>query len=395
MAIYETLLSQQESLAALYNSNLQTVLALQRTLIEEILPGLVDELGLNEEDEQRARQFLEDTTSIFRILKRHKFTVSFALESLRTALIWRLTALPVLESNIQPSFLRCFPVTIRDSFGRPIIFLKLAAISEIRGDLRLVFMNTMEVLRLHLQWLNTKLDLEDQALPVMQYVALIDVEGVSFQSVQYADLLTWYAHELLPRFPGMLAAAFILHYTWAHSGVWSLAKRVLPTSALSKIFFPSQSQLLEYFSPSLLPSDLGGSFLPLSQLDDPLCAHVLQPIDGLEFSRGSLRSTPLTSSSITASLSPTSSLNPFFGYPVSFHTSTPVLCHGRRRKRDLLYTLARLLWVRWKKHAITLLCLCLCLAMLKLRRYLRFHRWQRQWSLQPNLSALLTPAGHQ
>ncbi|KAI0935353.1 hypothetical protein AcV7_003816 [Taiwanofungus camphoratus] len=196
MAIYETLLSQQESLAALYNSNLQTVLALQRTLIEEILPGLVDELGLNEEDEQRARQFLEDTTSIFRILKRHKFTVSFALESLRTALIWRLTALPVLESNIQPSFLRCFPVTIRDSFGRPIIFLKLAAISEIRGDLRLVFMNTMEVLRLHLQWLNTKLDLEDQALPVMQYVALIDVEGVSFQSVQYADLLTWWSSNL-------------------------------------------------------------------------------------------------------------------------------------------------------------------------------------------------------
>lgn len=62
MAIYETLLLQQESLAALYNSNLQTVLALQRTLIEEILPGLVDELGLNEEDEQRARQFLEDTS---------------------------------------------------------------------------------------------------------------------------------------------------------------------------------------------------------------------------------------------------------------------------------------------------------------------------------------------
>lgn len=46
----------------------------------------------------------------------------------------------------------------------------------------------------------------------------------------------------------------------------------------------------------------------------------------------------------------TSLLNPFFGYPVSQTSSTIMLPHGRRRKRDLAETLAFLFWMRWKKH---------------------------------------------
>lgn len=50
-------------------------------------------------------------------------------------------------------------------------------------------------------------------------------------------------------------------------------------------------------------------------------------------------------------LSPRSSYNPYWGYPLhsgNFH-STP----GRRRKRDLVRTLALLWWERWRVHATT------------------------------------------
>lgn len=41
--------------------------------------------------------------------------------------------------------------------------------------------------------------------------------------------------------------------------------------------------------------------------------------------------------------------SPYFGYPVLHDTPTPTLRHGRRRKRDLLRTLAWLFWARWRE----------------------------------------------
>lgn len=41
--------------------------------------------------------------------------------------------------------------------------------------------------------------------------------------------------------------------------------------------------------------------------------------------------------------------SPYFGYPVLHGTPIPTLRHGRRRKRDLLRTLAWLFWARWHK----------------------------------------------
>lgn len=45
-----------------------------------------------------------------------------------------------------------------------------------------------------------------------------------------------------------------------------------------------------------------------------------------------------------------SPFNPFFGYPVSPTSLKPR--YGRRRKRDLLRTLAYLWWARWKRTVI-------------------------------------------
>lgn len=67
-------------------------------------------------------------------------------------------------------------------------------------------------------------------------------------------------------------------------------------------------------------------------------------------------------------LSPTSILNPFFGYPVSAASThgPPSFRYGRRRKRDLARTLLTLFWIRWRKHISFGACLTVILIIWRL-----------------------------
>lgn len=43
------------------------------------------------------------------------------------------------------------------------------------------------------------------------------------------------------------SAVFVLNYGWMYAGMWQLAKRVLPNTALERILFPSKEELREFF----------------------------------------------------------------------------------------------------------------------------------------------------
>jgi len=160
----------------------------------------------------------------------------------------------------------------------------------------------------------------------------------------------------------------MLNYSWVHSGMWSLVKRVLPASALSRVFFPSDEELIQLFTPSSLPEDYGGALPALKLLDDPLRTQET-PLESLatEYSQTQAADPPsaLQLPAFT-SLSPTSLLNPFFGYPASSSYGSLSLPYGRRRKRDLARTLALLFWIRWRKPLVVALLLAACAIILKL-----------------------------
>ncbi|EMD33718.1 hypothetical protein CERSUDRAFT_117796 [Gelatoporia subvermispora B] len=397
MSIHDSLREYKDQLDKLYEEHLETVRALQDTLIHDILPDVVNELSLGQRSETRAREWLEDTDSLFRILKRDKFIVSFALESARRSLIWRLNTLPECAHYTPCPVLKCLPSDVRDPFGRPIVYMEVRAFGDNSEGLRQSVANTMELLRVHLKTLNDSNDCPSRAVtqPILQYVALLDIQGVTFQCAQHVDFVSWFVYDLLPRFPGMLAATFILNYTWAHSGLWSLAKRALPASALSKVFFLTSEELRALFAPSSLPSEFGGALPALAQLGDPLRAYV--PVEDLAAEQEPRPASPAaatagapsapTSSSANAharsaaTISPTSSSNPFYGYPVSVRSSTPTLRHGRRRKRDLLWTLARLWWARWGAGVRAGLVLVLAVLVVLCARSARARRWRPAWLL--------------
>ncbi|KAI0039772.1 CRAL/TRIO domain-containing protein, partial [Auriscalpium vulgare] len=268
--ILNALSTYNDTLLSLYQAHLQEVLALQTTLLDQILPNLVDELGLDALAVQRATDWLHDTPSIFRMLKRHKFTASFALESMRMTLVWRLTALPAQRPPpaLQTDIIHCLPRTSLDHFGRPVLVIRLAALGEVASDPRPYFLTAIELLRVNLKSLNDASE-EPRRHPVLQYTLLLDMADVSMRSIN-VDLLTWYTRDVVPRFPGLLAAVFMINFSWTHSGVWNILKHVLPASALTKVFFPSPQTLHHIIPPAGLPQDYGGTLPPIEALENPL-----------------------------------------------------------------------------------------------------------------------------
>ncbi|KAH7889107.1 CRAL-TRIO domain-containing protein [Phlebopus sp. FC_14] len=344
---HEKLLNQYENAQA-------DLVAILQTLNEHILPHLSLELGLQETDAVWLREWLDDTASVFRLLRRHQFTRSFTLEAIRSLLLWRLRVLrPAILNNYPfPKLFHCLPPPASDPLGRPIVFIKVAALchdSEI-WNVRDALLRQVERLRLHLKSIR---DLphcrrEHEGFP-LQYIALVDLGGVSIQNMNF-ELVSWLVKDVVPHFPGMFAAVFLLNYSWTHSGVWSVAKRVLPESTISRVFFPSRNTLLEYCSASTLPAEYGGSLPPLDQIEDPLrdseYAHIPSPLSGT----GTTTSFPAPPTILH--LAPTSSQNPYFGYPVTHQHPTlplplPLRLFPHRRKRDLVRTLAVLYWRRW------------------------------------------------
>jgi len=223
-------------------------------------------------------------------------------------------------------------------------------------DIQSIILQTMERLRANLQRLNVN---SGSSQPILQYIVLLDLAGMSLTSVK-KEVITWTLREAIPRFPGMLAGVLMFNFSWVHSGLWNVIKRLLPASALSRVFFPSSKDLIGFMSASNLPSDYGGSLPDLSSLDDPLQIVEFHQREQSWRLSAPLEKAQIPRSPIFTSLSPTSLLNPFFGYPASSSSEgTLTLPHGRRRKRDLARTLALLFWLKWGKTMAAAFCVIL------------------------------------
>lgn len=93
--------------------------------------------------------------------------------------------------------------------------------------------------------------------PPLQMVIVFSLASSGMANLEM-ELLPFLLDLLKNHFPGMVGAVYILHFGWVHSGMWAIAKRVLPQQALARIFFPSSKELAEHFDLSRLPVALGG-----------------------------------------------------------------------------------------------------------------------------------------
>ncbi|KAF7305872.1 hypothetical protein HMN09_00741400 [Mycena chlorophos] len=349
-----------DALNAQYTESLEAVVDLQATLIDDILPSVADELELDDDAVEWAREWLADTPTVFRILRRNKFTRSFALESARKTLVWRFHHLwpPSPPSESTTPLIQCLPPPTADPFDRPVLVIRVVSFNDSSDAYKPVLLQAFERLRLYLVHLNESEawredEDEREGVPILQYVILLDLKNLSTQSLNI-DLLTWTLREAIPHFPGMLAAAFMINYTWAHGAVWSVTKRVVPAAALARVFFPAPREVVGYFEVGRLPSDYGGTLPCLAELEDPLrepWALRLSPSPSVSSPTTRPQPAPpapsqpksqqqppqqqpqenerpapaprLHRAASSILLHPRSLLNPFFGYPVAVPLPAP------------------------------------------------------------------------
>ncbi|SCV72814.1 BQ2448_4351 [Microbotryum intermedium] len=277
-ATVESLRARHDAITQQYHEHLPLVHQVQSDCLDELVASLSTELELSDEATKAAKAFLNDPYTVFRFCRRARFSAPAAYKLLQATLSYRLsssfTSLSI--QSIDPIYLETplffFHPSLRDHFGRPCGVLNLRRVTRTEDgqldELKNFVKLGWEVARRWLTALSNEADSQegvgkDQVM--LQIVVIVDLEGAGMANLVSTSLLPFDV-ELLPffmdmlkqHFPGMVGAIFVLNYGWMYAGMWQLAKRVLPNTALERILFPTKTDLLEFFDEDHLLIEHGG-----------------------------------------------------------------------------------------------------------------------------------------
>ncbi|KAK4051261.1 hypothetical protein OIO90_004742 [Microbotryomycetes sp. JL221] len=282
-ATIESLRTRHQQIVEQYQDHLEFVQQVQQHCQHEVLPALKDELNWDDQTFERATAFTTDTVTTFRFCRRARFALAASLKLIHSTLVWRFNPDPLespltrLDSptKLDPLYttnaLFFFHPQLVDKFGRPCAVINLKHVQR-TSDGQLDALK--DVIRLGWEvgrrWLT---DLTNQATTQddvkLQIVVIVDLEGAGMSNLE-VELLPFFMELLKNHFPGMIGAIFVLNYGWMYAGMWQLAKRVLPNTALERILFPTKPDLLEFFDEHHLLKEHGGTIEYTYSPDNPI-----------------------------------------------------------------------------------------------------------------------------
>ena len=301
MSMRAALTAHASLLASQYTTHLPSILELQTVFLHDILPALADELDLDAPAQAAARAWLQDTITLFHIARRNQWTRSCAMDAVRKTLVWRLENVPVADKQAPQPYAYSPPshlLPLPDPAGRPVLVLKLRDLPP-RAH-RGAVIRALERLRAHLCRLNherpegpgspsspltaapssskfaqysssspftpssphTSASLDIHSTPALQYLLLLDLSSASLPSLDL-DLITWTLRDASLKFPGLVAGVLVLNYSWAHAGLWGVAKRLIPEAGSGgRVWFPTIEELVDWFGEVNLPEGAFSSLAP-------------------------------------------------------------------------------------------------------------------------------------
>ncbi|KAI5479742.1 major sperm protein [Pseudohyphozyma bogoriensis] len=263
MATVESLKLRSEQIGALYHEKAAFVGEVQQRALDEVLPLLEEELELMEEGKETVKAFIADQVTVFRFCRRSRFSTTTALKLLHTTLHWRLTTLAT--TTLSPHYLQTplffFHPSLFDKFGRPCAVLNLKHVSRTAdGELDALKEFARVGWEMGRRWLSELSAAKEgeEKKEVIQMVLIVDLESAGMSNLEI-ELLPFFMDLLKSHFPGMVGAIFVLNYGWSFAGMWAVAKRVLPNTALERILFPTKQELLQFFEEDHLLVEHGGT----------------------------------------------------------------------------------------------------------------------------------------
>ncbi|GAA5901847.1 SEC14 family lipid-binding protein [Sporobolomyces salmoneus] len=265
MATIESLRKRKNDIVQQFNDNAEFVDTVQQIALDEVIPELMEELKLDEGAVSSASKFVQDRVTVFRFCRRARFSTNAALKLLHATLTWRTSSsLRTLTPASIPSVYLSNPLfffhpNLIDRFGRPCAVLNLRHVQRTE-DGKLDALKDLSKLGWEIgrRWLSDLSRSRRGQEPTLQMVVIVDLDQAGMSNLEM-ELLPFFMDLLKSHFPGMVGAIFVLNYGWAYAGMWQLAKRVLPNTALERILFPSKEELLEFFDEDHLLVEHGGN----------------------------------------------------------------------------------------------------------------------------------------
>ncbi|KWU45647.1 hypothetical protein RHOSPDRAFT_32569 [Rhodotorula sp. JG-1b] len=283
MATAASLRARKDQIVQQYKENLDLVRQVQKQAVQEVVNSLHPEVAGPRQDDEAGTggdaasasadvdaraattALLRDTVTVFRFCRRARFSPAAALKLLHATCQWRLTSglLQLTPASISSLYLTkplfFFHPDLYDRFGRPCAILNLKHVQRTEDGnldaLKDYVRFGWEVARRYLSDLSRSAASTQDA--TLQMVVIVDLDQAGMSNLEF-ELLPFFLDLLKNNFPGMVGAIFVLNYGWAYAGMWQLAKRVLPNTALERILFPSQDELFEFFDEEHLLVAHGG-----------------------------------------------------------------------------------------------------------------------------------------
>ncbi|WVQ82912.1 hypothetical protein IAT38_005048 [Cryptococcus sp. DSM 104549] len=244
--------------------------------------------GWDEETWRGAEEWVDDTASIWRALRRNRYdeskTHAFLLAALPTRITRGLHApIPHIEPlNVSPLFCILPLPTHTDKLNRPVAVLTVREVVRDEDgsldDVKEWIWWMLEMGRRTLRdywvcglWNGTGAEGYGRGGKRRGdggegMVLLVDAAGAGYRNLE-VDLLPTLLSVGHNSFPGMIEAVYVVNAGWTHRSMWGVIKRVLPRSALERVvFLDTKETLEEVFDLEKLPEEFGGknsfSFTP-------------------------------------------------------------------------------------------------------------------------------------
>ncbi|KAG2196236.1 hypothetical protein INT47_007663, partial [Mucor saturninus] len=248
-----------------YNKHEQTIDSIQSALRREI-PHLIQEFELTVEESDTIHEFINDRATMFRFLRKNKYSLPTSLSLLLDTVRWRILAdIDAIRVSSVREFLHEPLVYFHksDKIHRPVLVVNLAYLPkapegyDVTEFLTPLVIFVLETARL-LIWDRTKERTQaGTELPlVLETMILVDFKnanGLPTDMTLFKSFVT-----LMRRYPGMTGTVNLLNFGWMYQGLWQMCKLVLSNDAKSKVNFPKLPELSVLIEPKDLLTDFGG-----------------------------------------------------------------------------------------------------------------------------------------